>query len=334
MNRLDGIVINAVGEAISGAEVYVCTQPNSIDPNDPTIPPSPLASLFTDSTGNTPLSNPVTADGNGNFFFYAASGVYTLIYFDPFGRIPTQVFPDQPVLTPGGGSVNSVGLTSPDGFAVSGSPVQSSGTLGLDYTTDWGAGVVIIGPASGSPSAPTRRRLLAADIAGLAGGVSSVNASVTPGALFTALFVGGPITSSGILALTFDFNPQGANLILAGPASGGLGAVTARRLQPADGPPVGLPAVSANMQFNGAINNVFQVTLTTNVTAPTFVGGVQGQLYAFILEQDATGSRVFNWPGNVNGGGLIDTTPNSTNVQLFIWDGTALQPVTNMMTQI
>lgn len=334
VNRFDGIVINAVGEAIPAAQVYVCTQPNSINPNSPAIPPSPLASLFTDPTGNTPLANPVTVDGNGNFFFYATSGVYTLVYFDPFGRIPTEVFPDQPVLTPGGGSVNSVGMTGPDGFAVTGSPVLSSGTLGLGYSTDWGPGVVVIGPTSGIATAPSRRRLVAADIAGLAGAVSSVNASVTPGALFNALFAGGPITSSGVLALTFDFNPQQPNTILAGPASGGLGAVTARLMQPADLPAMATVAFSATPSFNGAVNNCFKLTLTGNVTVPTFINGVPGQLYTFILKQDATGGRTWNWPAGVNGGGTIDPTPNSTNTQVFVWDGAALQAVTNMMTEI
>ena len=334
MNRFDGLVINAVGEAIPACEIFVCTQPNSIDPDNPSIPPSPLASLFTDSTGSTPLANPVTADGNGNFFFYATSGIYTLVYFDPYGRIDTQVFLDQPVLTPGGGSVNSVGLTAPDGLAVTGSPVSSSGNLALAYSTDWGPGIIVIGPSSGAASAPSRRRLVAADIAGLAGGVSSVNASVSPGALFSALFTGGPITGSGVLSLTFDLNPQQPNTFLGGPASGGLGAVTARKLQPADLPPMAAVAFSGTPSFDGSINSCFRMTLTGNVTVPTFVNGVPGALYAFIIKQDGTGGRIFNWPVNVNGGGVIDPSANSTNVQLFVWDGAALQAVTSMMSEI
>src|SRR5579859_7294682 len=228
MNRFDGVVQNAVGEAIAGAFVYVCTQPANTSVN----PPTPLATLFSDTAGLIPLANPVIVDGNGNFFFYAATGTYTLVYFDQFGRIPTLVFPDQAVVTQGGGSVTSVGLTIPDGFAVSGSPVSSSGVLGLSYSTDWLANTAILGPTSGGPGAPTRRKLVAADIAGLVGSVTSINASVTPGALFTALFTGGPITSTGTLALSFDFLNQTANKFLAAPSSGGLGPITARLLVP------------------------------------------------------------------------------------------------------
>jgi hypothetical protein len=332
MNRYDGIIINAIGEAVPGCNVYVCNQPLTTPFG--TIPPAPLATLYTDATGDTVLPNPVQADGNGNFFFYAPVGVYTLVYSDPYNRITPnpQYFPDQQIVTPGGGSVNSVGLSAPDGFLVSNSPITSNGVLALIYSSDWSNGEVIAGPISGGPSAPTRRQLTAADISGGIGTVTSVNASVTPGALFTALFTGGPITSSGVLALAFDFAPQLPNLILAGPASGGLGAVTARLMQPADLPVAGQPAFSTTPVFNGANNLSFLMTLTGNVTGSTFSNGVVGQLYTFVLKQDATGGRVFTWPANVVGNGTIDPTPNISNVQQFIYDGTNLLAVSSMQS--
>jgi hypothetical protein len=332
MNRFDGIVINAIGEAIPGCLVYVCNQPLSTPLG--TIPPAPLATLYTDSTGATVLTNPVTVDGNGNFFYYAPVGVYTNVYFDPYNRIAPnpQYFPDQQIVTPGGGSVNSVGLSAPTGLAVSNSPITISGVLALAYSTDWPNSTVIVGPTSGGPGAPTRRQLTAADISGGLGSVTSVNASVTPGALFTALFTGGPITSSGVLALAFDFAPLGANLFLAGPTSGGSGAVTGRLIQPADLPAVSNPAFTATPSFNGAVNSSFQMTLTGNVTASTFTGGVTGQLYTFCLIQDGTGGRTFAWPPNVFGGGIPDTTPGSVNVQTFYFNGTNLVPQNTMQT--
>lgn len=331
VNRFDGIIINAIGEAVPGSNVYVCTQPLSTPLG--TIPPAPLATLYTDATGATILPNPVQADGNGNFAFYAPVGVYTLVYSDPYGRITPnpQYFPDQQIVTPGGGSTNSVGLSAPDGFAVSGSPVKVSGVLALAYSSDWSNSEVIAGPVSGGPSAPTRRVLTAADIAGI-GTVTSVNASATPGALFTALFTGGPIISSGVLALAFDFQPQLANLILAGPASGGLGAVTARLMQPADLPVAAQPSFSATPVFNGANNNSFLMTLSGNVTSSTFSNGVVGQLYTFVLKQDGTGGRVFTWPANVVGAGVIDPTANIRNVQQFIYDGSNLLAVGSMQS--
>jgi hypothetical protein len=331
MNRFDCIVINAIGEAMPACNVYVCTQPA----NTSAIPPSPLATLYTDPTGDTILPNPVQADGNGNVFFYAPVGVYTLVYFDPYNRIfpNPQVFPDQQIVTPGGGSVNSVGLSTPVGLTVSGSPVIVNGVLALAYSSDWPNGTVIAGPVSGGPGAPTRRQLTAADIAGGGlGTVISVNASVTPGALFTALFTGGPVTASGVLALAFDFAPQLPNLILAGPASGGLGAVTARLMQPADLPACATPSFSATPTFNGAVNNAFVMTLSGNVTSSTFSNGVVGQLYTFVIKQDGTGGRVFTWPANMKGQGTIDPTAGISNIQQFIWDGSNLLSVNPMQS--
>jgi hypothetical protein len=334
MNRFDGIIINAIGEAVPGCNVYVCNQPLTSPTNPITIPPAPLATLYTDSTGATILPNPIQADGNGNFHFYAPVGVYSLVYSDTYNRIAPnpQIFPDQQIVTPGGGSTNSVGLSVPTGYAVTGSPVTISGVLALAYSTDWPNSTVIVGPASGGPGAPTRRQLTAADIGGGIGTVTSINASVTPGALFTGLFTGGPVTATGVLALAFDFAPQLPNLIVAGPASGGLGAVTARLMQPADLPAAATPSFSATPAFNGAVNNSFVMTLSGNVSSSTFSGGVVGQLYTFVIKQDATGARVMTWPTNMVGQGTIDPTPNIRNVQQFIWDGTSLLSVGPMQS--
>lgn len=69
----------------------------------------------------------------------------------------------------GGGGVSSVGLALPGEFAVSGSPVTSSGTL----TGAWNnqlANRVFAGPNTGAPATPAFRALVAADIPGLAAG--------------------------------------------------------------------------------------------------------------------------------------------------------------------
>lgn len=55
--------------------------------------------------------------------------------------MPITTFP--PPAASGSGTVTSVGLTMPSGFSVSGSPVTSSGTLGVTWTppeTIWGTG--------------------------------------------------------------------------------------------------------------------------------------------------------------------------------------------------
>jgi hypothetical protein len=279
--RKDGTVINAIGEAIAGALVYVCTQPASTA----AIPPSPLAVLFADPNGAIPLANPVVVDGNGNFFFYATPGSYTHVYFDTFNRIPTQVYPDQLITSPGSGSVTSVGLAAPAEFTVSGSPVTGSGTLTFSKGSI-GANLVAAGPSSGGPGTWTFRSLVPA-----------------------------------------DFANQSANKIIAGPASGAVGPVTARSLVPADLPGTSTPGFSATPTFDASTANSFQMTLTGNVTSSTVSNPTPGQVVVFLFTQDGTGGRTFAWPGNFIGAGVVIPDPNVTSIQAFIYTGSAWKAV-------
>lgn len=74
--RLDNIAIQASGKPVPNATVAVCTQPAVTS----TQPCSPLATLYTSATFGTSTSNPLTADSNGNYHFYAkpALGPYTV----------------------------------------------------------------------------------------------------------------------------------------------------------------------------------------------------------------------------------------------------------------
>ena len=188
------------------------------------------------SVATNALPNPILSDGNGNWFFYAPVGDYYIVYHDPESRIPDQIFTDQYVLAPGGaGSVVSVGLSLPSIFTITGSPVTGTGTLTATFA-DQAPNQVLASPPSGAPGPLVVRPLVAADIAGLMGSgtVTSVDASVAAGALFSATFTGGPITLSGILNLAINLANQNANLVLASPASGGAGPITARQIVPAD----------------------------------------------------------------------------------------------------
>jgi len=64
------------------------------------------------------------------------------------------------------GTVTSVGLSAPAQFSVAGSPVTTSGTLALSWVTQ-NANLVLAGPSTGSPAAPSFRSLVAADIPSL-----------------------------------------------------------------------------------------------------------------------------------------------------------------------
>jgi len=477
--RYDNSIDNAVGFAIAGVQVYVLSQPA----NTNAFPPTPLATVYADSVG-TPLANPVTTNGEGDFFFYAAPGVYTLFYFDPFGRIPNQIFPDQQVGSVitggGGGTVTSVGMSG-DGVVftstVSGSPVTTSGTLGPQVLLSQGANTVFSGPASGTNAAPSFRKLTLADLpagvgvgtvtsvaftgdgtifaavvsgspitgagtlvptllaqaantvligppsggtglptfrkltladlpAGIgnpgtvtsvaftgdgtifnaavsgspvtgagtfapsliaqtantflagptsggtapptfrkltiadlpagtgSGTVTSVALTVAPGSLLTAAVAGSPVTGAGTLAVTLGVANQAANTFIAGPTSGAVGAVTARTMVPADLPPQQTIAFSATPTFNGALGTCFFITLTGNVTSSTFSNGVKGQLYTFVILQDAVGGRTFAWPTNVKSPGTVDGTINIVNVQAFVFDGTNLRPIADMVSAL
>jgi hypothetical protein len=63
----------------------------------------------------------------------------------------------------GGGSVTSVGLNLPADFNVTGSPVTTSGTLSATYANQ-AANTFFSGPSTGSPTIPTWRALVAADV--------------------------------------------------------------------------------------------------------------------------------------------------------------------------
>lgn len=78
-------------------------------------------------------------------------------------------------------------------------------------------------------------------------------------------------------------------------------------------------AFSAVPSFNGANANGFDITLTGNVTASTFINGTSGgTLVAFRITQDATGGRTFVWPTNVRNAGAVNPGQNKRSVQLFM----------------
>src|SRR5262249_50755941 len=156
------------------------------------------------------------------------------------------------------------------------------------------ANLVYAGPSSGGAAAPSFRFLVTADLPGSLGTVTGVALTLTVPAFMTKTVTGSPITTSGTLALSFDFNPQAANTVLAGPVSGGSGPVTFRALSANDFP-AGLVTVafSATPSFDASAGSSFQMTLTGNVTFSTFSNGKAGQTYTFILKQDGSGGHTF-----------------------------------------
>ena len=109
--RTDGWVKSSLGPAIPGTQIYVCTQPANVA----SVPPSPLAMIFSDPNGLVPITQPIITDGFGHYDFYTTPGVYTLVV--GLGGIVQQVYPDQSVGGFGSGGslvlqVNSAPLSS------------------------------------------------------------------------------------------------------------------------------------------------------------------------------------------------------------------------------
>jgi hypothetical protein len=329
--RRDGSVNAANGFALTGVEVYVCTQPNSLSPTNIPIPPSPLATIYSDNAGADPITQPILTDGLGNYDFYAPTGTYSIVYFDPLGRIPSPIlFPDQEVVSPGGGSVTSVAITG-DGVifasSISGSPISSSGTFNLlTSLLTQNANRVLAGPASGGAATPTFRALVAADFPAGVGTVTSVALALNGSTLLSLSVSGSPVTGSGTLTGTINFVNQSANTVLAGPTSGAATAPSFRALAAADIFGTVATSFSASPTFNAAAfaSPTFTMTLTGNVTSSTVTNPIAGQRITFIITQDGTGGRTFAWPSNFKGysGINADSQANSVFVQSFVWDGT------------
>lgn len=323
--RFDNSINSAgLGQAVQGVLVYVLTQPA----NTNVFPPTPLASLFTDSTGTTPLANPVVTDGNGNFFFYAASAQYTLYYHDPLGRVPDEIFPDQILPTTGGGTLTSVALAMPADFSVAGSPLTGAGgTITVTKTTQ-NANVVNAGPASGGAATPTWRKLVAADLPSGVGTVTSVQLAISASALFTASITGtNPITGSGTFTVNLALAAQAANTFLAGPGSGGSGPVTPRVMVPGDFAGKTIVGFSTTPVFDASTFPFafFQLTLTADVVSSTITNLVTGQRVVFLIKQDGVGGHAFVFPALCKGATNVSPDANYVSIQEFIYDGTNLR---------
>ena len=66
-------VKTVLGPAVAGAQIWVTTQPAN-----ETLPPSPLALIYSDN-GLTPINQPIFTDGSGFADFYVLPGLYTII---------------------------------------------------------------------------------------------------------------------------------------------------------------------------------------------------------------------------------------------------------------
>ena len=128
--------------------------------------------LTTDVTGVLPLANGgtglSTAANNTTPVSSGSTWVATTIPDCHAGTTAlgftqsTNLFNCQ-ALSVGSGTVTSVAMTVPTGFAIGGTPVTTTGTLALTLSTET-ANLVWAGPSTGAATAPTFRALVNADL--------------------------------------------------------------------------------------------------------------------------------------------------------------------------
>ena len=270
------------------------------------------------------MPNPFPTDTLGNFFFYAAAGIYTVQIYDSLSRIAPLVLADQNVTAGSGtGSVTSVALTVPGEFSVSGSPITTSGTLAVTKANQ-NPNLVYAGPTGGGAAAPTFRALVAADMPAGTGTVTSVSHTLTVPPIFSASVGGSPITTSGTLADAVSLVSQNANLVWAGPSSGAAANPTFRSLVAQD-----LPFTTTTLSSAQIL--ALQTTPVTLVAAPgvgftivptriviKFFGGGIAYTDAGGAVSFANGSMSAALAANAIF--LVTVSPNR-RIQVFPWPG-------------
>lgn len=139
MRKYFDTILSADGKPVAGASVTVAL----LGSTSPT-------SIFSNSAGSTPLTNPLTTDANGFFEFYAADGRYTLIITANgySTRTVTDIALDDPAdasqQTINGGSINNtpIGATTPNTGAFTTlsatTSIATAGTLTVDGSSTLG----------------------------------------------------------------------------------------------------------------------------------------------------------------------------------------------------
>lgn len=212
----------------------------------------------------------------------------------------------------GSGSVTSVGLTLPNIFSVTGSPITSTGVIAATLATQQ-ANRVWAGPATGSDAAPTFRALVAADIPSLSSLYSSAEHTHNQGDITNLIddLAGKQPTGNYITALTGDVTATG-------PGGGGSAAATISNLALSK-----LATVTADRAL---VSNSSGVIAVSAVTA-TELGHLSGVTSAIQtqLGTKALAARVLTAGVGLSGGGdlsadrtfTLDLSELVTNQTLF-----------------
>jgi hypothetical protein len=79
---------------------------------------------------------------------------------------------------------------------------------------------------------------------------------------------------------------------------------------------------------------IFNLTLTGNVTSSTLSGAAANSILIFDICQNATGGWTFAWPTGFSAAGAVSTTASSCSSQIFVWTGSTANPVTPVTSNL
>jgi hypothetical protein len=140
--------INGTLTPLSSAQVRVCA------PTATGTPCNSLASIYSDVALTQVLANPLTADQNGNFDFYAAPGFYMIQISSPNVTTQTQNYvPLPPVVGVGTGTVVSFSAGSLNPIFTTSVSTPTT-TPSLSFTLSNAGGGTVFGNPTGSAGAP------------------------------------------------------------------------------------------------------------------------------------------------------------------------------------
>lgn len=220
------------------------------------------------------------------------------------------------------GTVTSVGLSLPNIFIVSGSPVVGAGTLTATFDTET-ANTVLAGPASGAAATPTFRALVAADVpasilpgtfSGFANPTASVGLTAVNGSATTAM------RSDAAPALdqtaAYAFTGLGATVISQQGASASALTLTGGTVTTSQ------PLISSTQTWNaGAITFTgidLNITNSASAAASMLANFRVGGTSKFMVDVSGVTNSVggVGSAGNVTSGTSLSVTSNTGTVRL------------------